>query len=143
MLFRLPGVLALGALGLIVPRSLVNRSRQRRRNAFAGQLDGTLQLLSGSMRAGYGLLQSVNNIGAEAAAPTGQEFGRVLVETRLGRDLVDSLSALADRMDSDDFRWVSQAIDIQRSVGGTCRRSWTRLPRPSGSATRSAARSGP
>ncbi len=118
LLFRLPGALALGALGLIVPRSLVNRSRQRRRNAFAGQLDGTLQLLAGSMRAGYGLLQAVNNISAEAAAPTGQEFGRVLVETRLGRDLVDSLSALADRMDSDDFRWVSQAIDIQRSVGG-------------------------
>jgi len=40
------------------------------------------------------------------------------METRLGRDLVDSLSALADRMESEDFRWVAQAIDIQRAVGG-------------------------
>ncbi|MBP1632587.1 MAG: putative type secretion system integral rane subunit, partial [Acidobacteria bacterium] len=118
LLFRLPGAVALGALSLVVPRLLVNRSRRKRRDAFAVQLDGTLQLLSGSMRAGYGLLQSVNNICAEAASPTAEEFGRIMVETRLGRDLVESLTALADRMDSDDFRWVAQAIDIQRSVGG-------------------------
>ena len=118
LLLRLPGALALGVLALVIPRLLLTRARQKRRDAFAGQLDGTLQLLSGSMRAGYGLLQSVNSICNEAAAPTGEEFGRIVVETRLGRDLVDSLSALADRMDSDDFRWVAQAIDIQRSVGG-------------------------
>lgn len=118
LLFRLPGALLLGALGLVVPRLLVNRAGQKRREAFAGQLDGTLQLLSGSMRAGYGLLQAVNNISAEASPPTGQEFGRIIMETRLGRDLVEALHALADRMDSDDFRWVAQAIDIQRSVGG-------------------------
>ena len=118
LFFRVPGALILGGLGLVVPRLLVNRTRRKRRDAFAAQLDGTLQLLSGSMRAGYGLLQSVNNISAEAAAPTGDEFGRIIMETRLGRDLVESLHALADRMDSDDFRWVVQAIDIQRSVGG-------------------------
>jgi len=118
LIFRLPGALIFGALALFLPRVLINRARRKRRTAFAGQLDGTLQLMSGSMRAGYGLLQSVNNIAAEAAPPTSQEFGRILMETRLGRDLVDSLSALADRMESDDFRWVTQAIDIQRSVGG-------------------------
>jgi tight adherence protein B len=118
LLFRLPGALTLGALALIVPRMLVGRARSKRREAFAAQLDGTLQLLAGSLRAGYGLLQAVSNIAAEAAAPTGQEFGRIMVETRLGRDLVESLTALAQRMDSPDFRWVTQAIEIQRSVGG-------------------------
>jgi tight adherence protein B len=118
LLFRLPGSLILGTMGLVVPRLLVNRSGRKRRAAFAAQLDGTLQLMSGSMRAGYGLLQAVNNISTEAAAPAGAEFGRIVMETRLGRDLVESLDALADRMDSDDFRWVAQAIDIQRSVGG-------------------------
>jgi tight adherence protein B len=116
--FRLPGALIFGGLALFLPRLLVNRARRKRREAFAAQLDGTLQLMSGSMRAGYGLLQSVNNITAEAARPTSEEFGRILMETRLGRDLVDSLSALAARMDSEDFYWVTQAIDIQRSVGG-------------------------
>jgi len=118
LLFRLPGALILGVMGMVVPRLLVNRTGRKRRDAFAAQLDGTLQLLAGSMRAGYGLLQAVNNISAEAAAPTNQEFGRIVMENRLGRDLVESLTALADRMDSEDFHWVAQAIDIQRSVGG-------------------------
>ncbi|MFH1331416.1 MAG: type II secretion system F family protein [Actinomycetota bacterium] len=118
LLFRLIGARILGALALIVPRLAVTHRQQKRRQAFADQLDGTLQLLAGSLRAGYGLLQSVNTASAEAAQPTGEEFGRILVETRLGRDLVASLTALAERMDSQDFRWVAQAIDIQRSVGG-------------------------
>jgi tight adherence protein B len=118
LLLRLPGALLLGALALVVPRLLVNRSCRKRRDAFAAQLDGTLQLLAGSLRAGYGLMQAVSNIAAEAAAPTGREFGRIVVEARLGRDLVEALTALAQRMDSPDFRWVTQAIEIQRSVGG-------------------------
>ena len=103
---------------MLLPRLLVLNRLQKRRAAFAEQLDGTLQLLAGSMRAGYGLMQSVNTVATEAAAPTAEEFGRIIVETRLGRDLVDSLTALADRMDSEDAHWVAQAIDIQRSVGG-------------------------
>ena len=118
VLWRLPGALILGALGLFVPHLAVTHMRQKRQVAFAEQLDGTLQLLAGSLRAGYGLLQSVSTVSAEAASPTGEEFGRIMVETRLGRDLVDSLTALADRMASQDFRWVAQAIDIQRTVGG-------------------------
>ena len=118
LLFHLPGALILGALGVILPRLAVLRLQQKRRTAFAEQLDGSLQLLAGSLRAGYGLLQSLNTVAAEAAAPTAEEFDRIIVETRLGRDLVDSLTAMADRMDSEDSRWVAEAIDIQRSVGG-------------------------
>ena len=118
LLFHLPGALILGTLGVVLPRLAVLHLQQKRRTAFAEQLDGTLQLLAGSLRAGYGLLQSVNTVAAEAAAPTAEEFDRIIVETRLGRDLVDSLTAMADRMDSEDSRWVAEAIDIQRSVGG-------------------------
>jgi tight adherence protein B len=118
VMFRLPGALILGAVGLLAPRLGLLQRQQKRRTAFAEQLDGTLQLLAGSLRAGYGLLQSFNTAAAEAPVPTKDELSRIMVETRLGRDLVDSLTALAERMDSQDFRWVAQAIDIQRAVGG-------------------------
>jgi tight adherence protein B len=117
-IYRLPGALIVGALGAFLPRLAVLQRLQKRRITFADQLDGTLQLMAGSLRAGYGLMQSVNTVATEAASPTAEEFGRIIVETRLGRDLVDSLSALSDRMDSEDAQWVAQAIDIQRSVGG-------------------------
>lgn len=112
------GALLLALLGLAIPRLMVAHLQQKRRRAFADQLDGTVQLLAGSLRAGYGLLQSVGTVSIEADDPVREEFGRIMVETRLGRDLVDSLTALAERMDSRDFRWVAQAIDIQRAVGG-------------------------
>jgi tight adherence protein B len=36
----------------------------------------------------------------------------------VGRDLGDALDEVAERMASDDFRWVAQAIGIHREVGG-------------------------
>jgi tight adherence protein B len=113
----LPGFF-LGAVGLVVPRLILTHRMQKRRAEFADQMEGTLQLLAGSLRAGYGLVQSIATVANEAAQPTAEEFQRVVVETRLGRDLVDSLQAVADRMQSDDFRWIVQAIEIQRNVGG-------------------------
>jgi tight adherence protein B len=89
-----------------------------RRKAFANQLDDTLQLLAGSMRAGHSLLRAVDAVSREAESPTAEEFARVVNETRLGRDLNDALDQSAARMANEDFGWVSQAISIHREVGG-------------------------
>lgn len=90
----------------------------RRKKAFAEQLDSTLQMMAASLRAGYSLLQAVQAIGAEADSPTRDEFSRVLNETRIGRPLNDSLIEVSTRMNSEDFKWVAQAIAINREVGG-------------------------
>ena len=90
----------------------------RRKRAFAEQLDSTLQMMAASLRAGYSLLQAVQAMGAEADSPTKDEFSRVLNETRIGRPLNDSLIEVANRMGSEDFNWVAQAIAINREVGG-------------------------
>lgn len=90
----------------------------RRRAAFSDQLDNTLQLLAGSLRAGHSLLRAVDAVSREAEPPTTEEFARILNETRVGRELGDSLDDTATRMASDDFGWVAQAIGIHRDVGG-------------------------
>lgn len=90
----------------------------RRRTAFSDQLDNTLQLLAGSLRAGHSLLRAVDAVSREAEPPTTEEFSRILNETRVGRELGESLDATAARMASDDFGWVAQAIAIHREVGG-------------------------
>lgn len=92
--------------------------RSRRRSLFSDQLGDTLQQLAGTLRAGYGLLQSVDALGREAPEPTAGEFRRLVVETRLGRDVSTSLHAMARRIGTEDFEWVVQAIDIHREVGG-------------------------
>jgi len=97
---------------------LVSVLVSRRRAAFAAQLNGTLQLMASSLRTGYSLPQSFDVVASEIEAPTGEEFTRVVVEGRLGRDLVDSCNDVAERMNNEDFRWVTGAIDVTRSVGG-------------------------
>ncbi|MBT2552943.1 type II secretion system F family protein [Arthrobacter sp. ISL-5] len=90
----------------------------RRRAKFASQLGETLQMLAGGLRAGHSLLRSVDAVAQEAEAPTSEEFARIVTETRLGRDLRDSMADAALRLKSEDFDWTSQAIEIHREVGG-------------------------
>ncbi|RZU31212.1 type II secretion system F family protein [Blastococcus saxobsidens] len=90
----------------------------RRQSAFADQLDDSLQLMASSLRAGHSLLRAVDSVSHEAEAPTSEEFARIVNETRVGRDLNDALDEVAERMGSDDFTWVAQAIAIHREVGG-------------------------
>ena len=91
----------------------------RRRAKFADQLDDTLQLIAGGLRAGHGLIRSGRRgRAATPTRPTSEELARVVNETRLGRDLADALAVTAQRMQSDDFEWVAQAIAINRETGG-------------------------
>ncbi len=112
------GVLVGVAVGAIGARLLIGRKAGRRRKVFANQLDDTLGLLAGSMRAGHSLLRAVDAVSREAEAPTSEEFARIVNETRLGRDLNDALDQSAERMRNEDFGWVAQAIAIHREVGG-------------------------
>ncbi len=110
--------LLLTVVTLILVRLLVSFRTDRRQRRFADQLGETLQLMSGSLRAGYSMMQAVDAVAREADSPAAEEFGRLVVETRLGRDLSDAMHAMAGRVQCEDFDWVIQAIEIHREVGG-------------------------
>jgi tight adherence protein B len=120
------GMVLAGPLGAILAavaapvgaRMWLGMRAGRRRKAFAHQLDDTLSLLAGGLRAGHSLLRAVDAVSREAESPTAEEFARIINETRLGRDLNDALEQAATRMGNEDFDWVSQAIAIHREVGG-------------------------
>ena len=114
LLWAVVGAVIAGFVPTLVMRIKIGR----RRVAFEEQLPATLQLLAGSLRAGYGLLQALDAVVKEADDPTSSEFARVLTEARLGMPLDEALEGMAQRLDSDDFHWVVLAIGIQREVGG-------------------------
>ena len=99
-------------------RSAVTIRANRRRARFADQLGDTLQVIAGSLRSGHGLLQAVDTVAEESESPTREEFRRIVVETRLGKNLHDALQAAALRVSNEDFDWVVEAIEIHREVGG-------------------------
>ena len=112
------GALVLLAIAAVTPALVLSALSARRQRKFTSQLPDTLQLLSGSLRAGYSLLQGVEAVSQEVSDPMGQELRRVLAEARLGRPLEESLGDTAERMGSPDFEWAVMAIRIQREVGG-------------------------
>jgi tight adherence protein B len=107
-----------GALVPLACRAILSSRGQRRSERFADQLEQTLPLMAGSLRAGFGLMQSFDAVARESESPTSEEFHRLVVETRLGRDLGDALGSMANRITSEDLEWVIQAIEIHRQVGG-------------------------
>lgn len=92
--------------------------RDKRRAKFEAQLTDTIQMLIGGLRVGHSVLRSVEAAAQEADAPTSEEFTRIVNETRIGKDARQVFEDVADRMDSEDFGWIAQAIQINREVGG-------------------------
>lgn len=113
----IPGLLFL-ALAPLGANVFLRFMASRRRAKFEAQLGDTLQMLAGGLRAGHSLLRSIDAVAHEADSPTSEEFARLVNETRLGRDLKDSMLDAARRLKSDDFDWTGQAIEIHREVGG-------------------------
>ncbi|WP_104091201.1 type II secretion system F family protein [Arthrobacter sp. GMC3] len=106
---------AMGPLGAI---ALVKFKTSRRLAAFDNQLSDMLMSLSGSLRAGHGIAQSMHSASVEMPAPMGEELARIVNESRVGRPVTDSMAEVGRRMQCEDFEWLSQAIEINREVGG-------------------------
>ena len=131
-LFLLSGGTALAALlglavGGLAPRAYLRVQKSRRERAFLAALPDTLQLLAGSLQAGYSLPQALDAVAREGQEPVVTEFNRALVEARLGVPLDDALEAIATRLASKDFLWVVIAVRIQREVGGNLAEVLTRV----------------
>ena len=102
----------------VIAKLVLNLRTSRRQRAFADQLEDSLQMMSGSLRAGHSLVQSLKAVAEEGSSPIAEEFARVVNETRVGRDVGQALDETATRMASPDMVWIAQAIAINRQVGG-------------------------
>jgi len=111
---------ALASLGVVpfLARFWIKRKGKKRRDEFKSQLGDTLMIMSGSLQAGHSLMRSISAVATQAPEPTAEEFSRVVTETRIGRDPIDSLNHLAERIDSEDLTWTVRAMALNRELGG-------------------------
>ncbi len=110
--------LIFGLMAAMIGYATVGFMAKRRLKQFESQLPDALQLLAGTLRAGYSMPQGLDAVSTEIADPMGQELRRAITETQLGREIEDALAGIAERLDSADFAWAVMAIGIQREVGG-------------------------
>lgn len=119
--YAVAGVAVGAVAAIVVPmgaRFYISIRRSKRRRAFAAQLESTLEVIRSALRAGHSFPGALDTVAADAQAPTAEEFARIVNEGRIGQDLVEAMRASAERMQSDDFGWVADAVAIQRDTGG-------------------------
>lgn len=112
------GGVALAGVAFLLPNLFLTNSIFARQRKFQNQLVDVLVLITGAVRSGYSLLQSLDVVVNEMSAPASEEFSRVLREIQFGLPLRQAFENLAKRMQSDDLHLVVTAIIINSQVGG-------------------------
>lgn len=118
LMFPTPMAFVLTLFAVIGPVAWLELRRKRRLRRFEMQLPDVLNLLAGSMRAGFSFAQGLEAVAEEASEPSKRELQRAFAESRLGRPIEDALEDSGNRMHSVDLMWAVMAIRIQREVGG-------------------------
>lgn len=96
----------------------VNRTAKKRMSLLEEQLPDSIELMVRSLRVGHPFSTAIGIVAKEIPDPLGSEFGVIADEAAYGRDVSESLKAFAERMDSQDLRFLAVAVSIQQQSGG-------------------------
>ena len=107
--------IAMGVGGVYV---WVNNTAKKRMNLLEEQLPDSIELMVRSLRVGHPFSTAIGIVAKEIPDPLGSEFGVISDEAAYGRDVAESLKAFAERMDSQDLRFLAVAVSIQQQSGG-------------------------
>ncbi|MBQ9772964.1 MAG: type II secretion system F family protein [Lentisphaeria bacterium] len=118
----MPMIILVGMIGAAVcfpiPRAVLKHMKKKRLQKFNEQLEDALLSISGSLKAGFSILQALDLIASENRPPISYEFTVLIQELRLGVPFDDALEKMSKRVGSQDFELVSVAICTARQTGG-------------------------
>jgi tight adherence protein B len=106
------------ALAMIFGTYYLKFAGARRVNGFTQQLELVLRQMSGALRVGLGLRQSIILVTEEVPDPARREFMRVVGRTNIGISILDALDELATSMPSQEMNMTAKSIRIQSTTGG-------------------------
>lgn len=107
--------IAMGVGGVYV---WVARKAKKRMDLMDEQLPDAVELMVRSLRVGHPFSSAIAIVAKEVADPLGTEFGMIADEAAYGRDVSEALKEFAERMDSQDLRFLAVAVTIQQTSGG-------------------------
>jgi len=112
---RLGVSVAMGVGGIYV---WVNGKAKKRTAMIEEQLPDAVELMVRSLRVGHPFSSAIGIVAKEVPDPLGSEMGVISDEAAYGRDMSESLKAMAERMDMQDLRFLAVAVTIQQQSGG-------------------------
>lgn len=96
----------------------INGKAKKRMNMLAEQLPEAVELMVRSLRVGHPFSSAVGIVSREVPDPLGTEMGLISDEAAYGRDMGETLKAMAERLDNQDLRFLAVAVTIQQTSGG-------------------------
>lgn len=96
----------------------VKNKAKTRTGLIEEQLPDAVELMVRSLRVGHPFSSAIGIVAKEVPDPLGSEMGVIADEAAYGRDLGESLKAMAERMDMQDLRFLAVAVTIQQTAGG-------------------------
>jgi tight adherence protein B len=122
ILMGAPLGIAVGALvaiiGWMLPRLYLSRAKSKRVSKLEGQLPDALSMLGNSLKAGFGLMQSLDLASRELSHPLATDIRRLMHDINVGMQTDEALMLFAKRSGSADLDIVVTAMLIQQSTGG-------------------------
>ncbi|GAB5448817.1 type II secretion system F family protein [Gymnodinialimonas sp.] len=96
----------------------VSKTAKKRISLLEEQLPDAVELMVRSLRVGHPFVSSINTVSREMSDPIASELGVIADEAAYGRDIAESIRAMADRLDIQDLRFLAVAVGIQQTSGG-------------------------
>ena len=118
LLAPLLGVLGF-ALGALLTRMFLRRARERRKEAFVGQLPELARVLANASFAGLSLPTALAVAGDELAEPARTELSRVATRLRFGAPLTTALDELSERVGSRETSVLISTLVVAQRSGGS------------------------
>lgn len=116
---QLPVRIALSAaMGIGGVFTWVSMKAGKRMALLEEQLPDAIELMVRSLRVGHPFSSAIGIVASEVADPLATEFGIIADEAAYGREMGESLSEMAERLDMQDLRFLAVAVTIQQQAGG-------------------------
>ena len=96
----------------------ISRKAKKRMDMIGEQLPEAVELMVRSLRVGHPFSSAVAIVAKEVPDPLGTEMGMISDEAAYGRDMGETLKAMAERLDIQDLRFLAVAVTIQQTSGG-------------------------
>ncbi|WP_299724432.1 type II secretion system F family protein [uncultured Tateyamaria sp.] len=96
----------------------VSSKASKRMGMIEEQLPDAVELMVRSLRVGHPFSSAIQIVAKEVQDPLASEFGVIADESAFGRDVGESLKAMAERLDMQDLRFLAVAVTIQQQSGG-------------------------
>ncbi|MCX4436285.1 type II secretion system F family protein [Streptomyces mirabilis] len=97
----------------------LNWQRQKRIEAFIGQLPDVARLLANATAAGLALRTALAMAAEELEAPAGEELAHVADQLMLGRTIDDALGELSERLPSRELIVLVTTLVLANKAGGS------------------------